>query len=347
MKIYYDEDANIDLIKGMRVAVIGYGSQGHAHANNLHDSGVNVVVGLRNGSNSWSKAEEAGLKVEEVQDAVNNSDLVMILAPDEFQKDIYEKQIQPNLKDNAILAFAHGFNIHFNKIITDDSNSVIMIAPKGPGHTVRSTYKNGGGVPSLIAVYKDAISDEAYCAKDVALSYAKANGGTRAGVLETSFREETETDLFGEQAVLCGGMTALIKAGYETLVEAGYSPEMAYFECLHETKLIVDLIHEGGIANMHYSISNTAEYGDYVSGPKVITEDTKIAMKGILENIQSGKFANEFLDDCRQSNDGSGGPAMKSNREATKNHSIETVGSELRSKMKFLNNEKLVDKEIN
>ena len=347
MKIYYDEDANIDLIKGMRVAVIGYGSQGHAHANNLHDSGVNVVVGLRNGSNSWNKAEEAGLKVEEVQDAVNNSDLVMILAPDEFQKDIYEKQIQPNLKDNAILAFAHGFNIHFNKIIPDNSNSVIMIAPKGPGHTVRSTYKNGGGVPSLIAVFKDAITDQAYCAKDVALSYAKANGGTRAGVLETSFREETETDLFGEQAVLCGGMTALIKAGYETLVEAGYSPEMAYFECLHETKLIVDLIHEGGIANMHYSISNTAEYGDYISGPKVITEDTKIAMKGILENIQSGKFANEFLEDCRQSNDGSGGPAMKSNREATRNHSIETVGSELRSKMKFLNNEKLVDKEIN
>ena len=347
MKIYYDEDANIDLIKGMRVAVIGYGSQGHAHANNLHDSGVNVVVGLRNGSNSWNKAEEAGLKVEEVQDAVNNSDLVMILAPDEFQKDIYEKQIQPNLKDNAILAFAHGFNIHFNKIIPDNSNSVIMIAPKGPGHTVRSTYKNGGGVPSLIAVYKDAITDQAYCAKDVALSYAKANGGTRAGVLETSFREETETDLFGEQAVLCGGMTALIKAGYETLVEAGYSPEMAYFECLHETKLIVDLIHEGGIANMHYSISNTAEYGDYISGPKVITEDTKIAMKGILEDIQSGKFANEFLEDCRQSNDGSGGPAMKSNREATRNHSIETVGSELRSKMKFLNNEKLVDKEIN
>ena len=331
----------------MRVAVIGYGSQGHAHANNLHDSGVNVVVGLRNGSNSWNKAEEAGLKVEAVQDAVNNSDLVMILAPDEFQKDIYEKQIQPNLKDNAILAFAHGFNIHFNKIIPDNSNSVIMIAPKGPGHTVRSTYKNGGGVPSLIAVYKDAITDKAYCAKDVALSYAKANGGTRAGVLETSFREETETDLFGEQAVLCGGMTALIKAGYETLVEAGYSPEMAYFECLHETKLIVDLIHEGGIANMHYSISNTAEYGDYISGPKVITEDTKIAMKGILENIQSGKFANEFLEDCRQSNDGSGGPAMKSNREATRNHSIETVGSELRSKMKFLNNEKLVDKEIN
>ena len=222
-----------------------------------------------------------------------------------------------------------------------------MIAPKGPGHTVRSTYKNSGGVPTLIAIFKDAISDKPFSAKDVALSYAKANGGTRAGVLETSFREETETDLFGEQAVLCGGMTALIKAGYETLVEGGYSPEMAYFECLHETKLIVDLIYEGGIANMHYSISNTAEYGDYVSGPKVITEDTKIAMKGILENIQSGNFANEFLDDCRQSNDGSGGPTMKSNREATKNHSIEAVGSELRSKMKFLNTKKLVDKEKN
>ena len=347
MKIFYDDDANLDIIKGMRVAIIGYGSQGHAHANNLNDSGVNVVVGLRSGSSSWSKAEEAGLNVENVEEAVIDSDLVMILAPDEFQKDIYEKQIQPNLKAGVILAFAHGFNIHFNKIIPDDSTSVIMIAPKGPGHTVRSTYKNSGGVPSLIAIFKDAISDKPFSAKDVALSYAKANGGTRAGVLETSFREETETDLFGEQAVLCGGMTALIKAGYETLVEGGYSPEMAYFECLHETKLIVDLIYEGGIANMHYSISNTAEYGDYVSGPKVITEDTKIAMKGILENIQSGNFANEFLDDCRQSNDGSGGPTMKSNREATKNHSIEAVGSELRSKMKFLNTKKLVDKEKN
>ena len=347
MKIYYEEDANLELIKEMQVAIIGYGSQGHAHANNLHESGVNVIVGLRKDSTSWIKAEEAGLKVQEVENAVSDSDLVMILAPDEFQKDIFEKQIQPNLKEDAILAFAHGFNIHFNKIIPANSNSVIMIAPKGPGHTVRSTYVNGGGVPSLIAVYKDAISNKDYSAKDIALSYAKANGGTRAGVLETSFREETETDLFGEQAVLCGGMTALIKAGYETLVEAGYSPEMAYFECLHETKLIVDLIHEGGIANMHYSISNTAEYGDYVSGPKVITEDTKIAMKGILENIQSGNFANNFLDDCRQSNDGAGGPIMKSNRDLTKNHSIERIGTELRSKMKFLNNKKLVDKEIN
>ena len=342
MKIYYDEDANIDLIKGMRVAVIGYGSQGHAHANNLHDSGVNVVVGLRNGSNSWSKAEEAGLKVEEVQDAVNNSDLVMILAPDEFQKDIYEKQIQPNLKDNAILAFAHGFNIHFNKIIPDDSNSVIMIAPKGPGHTVRSTYKNGGGVPSLIAVYKDAISDEAYCAKDVALSYAKANGGTRAGVLETSFREETETDLFGEQAVLCGGMTALIKAGYETLVEAGYSPEMAYFECLHETKLIVDLIHEGGIANMHYSISNTAEYGEYVSGKRIVDNKTKEKMKEVLKDIQSGKFTKQWMDEHK-----SGQKNFLKMRKDLADHPIEKVGKELRAMMPWIGKNKLVDKDKN
>ena len=271
----------------------------------------------------------------------------MILAPDEFQKDIYESEVKPNLKQEAILAFANGFNIHFEKILPPETNSVIMIAPKGPGHTVRSTYVNGGGVPSLIAVYRDSITNNDFSARDVALSYAKANGGTRAGVLETSFKEETETDLFGEQAVLCGGITALIKAGYETLVEAGYSPEMAYFECLHETKLITDLIQEGGIANMHYSISNTAEYGDYLSGPKVITDKTKEAMKEILENIQSGNFANEFLNDCRQSNDGSGGPFMKSNREATKSHPIEEVGKELRSKMKFLNSQKLVDKEIN
>jgi len=347
MKIYYDDDANIEIIQGMKVAIVGYGSQGHAHANNLHESEVDVTVALREGSSSWKKAEEAGLKVNTVSEAVKNSDLIMVLAPDEFQKDIYESEVQPNLKPNAILAFAHGFNIHFEKIIPAASNSVIMIAPKGPGHTVRSTYVNGGGVPSLIAVYKDALSDQEFSARDVALSYAKANGGTRAGVLETSFKEETETDLFGEQAVLCGGITALIKAGYETLVEAGYSPEMAYFECLHETKLITDLIQEGGIANMHYSISNTAEYGDYLSGPKVITDKTKEAMKEILENIQSGNFANEFLNDCRQSNDGSGGPFMKSNREATKTHPIEEVGRELRSKMKFLNSQKLVDKEIN
>ena len=347
MKIYYDQDANLEIIKKLSVTIIGYGSQGHAHANNLKDSGVDVTVGLREGSISWSKASEAGLKVLPVDQAVLNSDLVMILAPDEFQQGIFEKSIRPNLKSNAILAFAHGFNIHFKKIVPSETNSVIMIAPKGPGHTVRSTYLKGGGVPSLIAIFNDAMNKEEHSAKDIALSYAKANGGTRAGVLETTFKEETETDLFGEQAVLCGGLTALIKAGYETLVEAGYSPEMAYFECLHETKLITDLIQEGGIANMHYSISNTAEYGDYLSGPKVITENTKEAMREILGNIQSGNFADEFLDDCRQSNDGSGGPFMKLNRKSTKNHPIEEVGRELRSKMKFLKSEKLVDKEKN
>jgi len=347
MKIYYDDDANLELIKKLNVTIIGYGSQGHAHANNLKDSGVDVTVGLREGSSSWSKASEAGLKVMPVDQSVLNADLVMILAPDEFQKGVFEKSIKPNLKSNAILAFAHGFNIHFKKIVPSETNTVIMIAPKGPGHTVRSTYLNGGGVPSLIAIFNDAMQEGENSAKDIALSYAKANGGTRAGVLETTFKEETETDLFGEQAVLCGGLTALIKAGYETLVEAGYSPEMAYFECLHETKLITDLIQEGGIANMHYSISNTAEYGDYLSGPKVITEKTKEAMREILDNIQSGNFADEFLDDCRQSNDGSGGPFMKSNRKSTKNHPIEEVGRELRSKMKFLNSEKLVDIEKN
>ena len=346
MKIYYDDDANLELIKKLNVTIVGYGSQGHAHANNLNDSGVDVTVGLREGSSSWKKAEDAGLKVKCVAESVLDADMVMILVPDEFQKGIYENQIKPNLKSNAILGFAHGFNIHFKKIIPDQGNSVIMIAPKGPGHTVRNTYINGGGVPSLIAIYEDSTNGE-FSAKDIALSYAKANGGTRAGVLETTFKEETETDLFGEQAVLCGGITALIKAGYETLVEAGYSPEMAYFECLHETKLITDLIQEGGIANMHYSISNTAEYGDYLSGPKVITDKTKEAMKEILGNIQSGNFANEFLDDCRQSNDGSGGPFMKSNRKSTEDHPIEKVGKELRSKMKFLNSEKLVDKEKN
>ena len=346
MKIYYDEDAQIEIIRNMKVSIIGYGSQGHAHANNLNDSGVNVTVGLREGSASWKKAQDAGLKVQSVSDSIIEADMVMILAPDEFQKGIYENQIKPNLKPNAIIGFAHGFNIHFKKIIPQNSNSVIMIAPKGPGHTVRSTYLNGGGVPSLIAIFEDSTTGD-FSAKEIALSYAKANGGTRAGVLETTFKEETETDLFGEQAVLCGGITALIKAGYETLVEAGYSPEMAYFECLHETKLITDLIQEGGIANMHYSISNTAEYGDYLSGPKVITEKTKEAMKEILDNIQSGNFADEFLNDCRQSNDGSGGPFMKSNRKSTADHPIEKVGNELRSKMKFLNSEKLVDKEKN
>jgi len=347
MKIFYEDDADISIIQNLKVTIVGYGSQGHAHANNLHESGVDVTVALREGSSSWTKAESAGLKVAKVSNAVIGADLVMILAPDEFQQGLYESEIKPNLKPDAVLAFAHGFNIHFKKIIPGDNTSVIMIAPKGPGHTVRSTYLNGGGVPSLIAIYRDSISAKDFNAKDVALSYAKANGGTRAGVLETSFREETETDLFGEQAVLCGGMTALIKAGYETLVEAGYSPEMAYFECLHETKLIVDLLHEGGISNMHYSISNTAEFGDYLTGPRIITEETKKEMKKVLEDIQSGDFADKFLDDCRQSNDGSGGPFLKNNREKTKEHSIESVGKELRSKMKFLSEKKLVDKDKN
>ena len=347
MKIYYDEDANLEIIKNLKVTIVGYGSQGHAHANNLRDSGVNITVGLREGSSSWKKAESSGLKVSNVEDSVRDSDLVMILAPDEFQSDLYTKKIEQNLRKGAILAFAHGFNIHFKKINPSSDVSIIMIAPKGPGHTVRSTYLSGGGVPSLIAVYQDAITGKDYNAKDVSLSYAKANGGTRAGVLETSFREETETDLFGEQAVLCGGMTALIKAGYETLVEAGYSPEMAYFECLHETKLIVDLLHEGGISNMHYSISNTAEFGDYATGPRIITDETKKEMKKVLEDIQSGAFADRFLEDSRQSNDGSGGPFLKNNRKKTKEHSIESVGKELRSKMKFLSEKKLVDTDKN
>jgi len=347
MKIFYEDDADISIIQKLKVTVVGYGSQGHAHANNLNESGVDVTVALREGSSSWFKAKNAGLKVAKVSDAVSDADLVMILAPDEFQHGLYESEIKPNLKPNAVLAFAHGFNIHFKKIIPAETTSVIMIAPKGPGHTVRSTYVNGGGVPSLIAIYQDGINPISHSAKEIALSYAKANGGTRAGVLETTFKEETETDLFGEQAVLCGGMTALIKAGYETLVEAGYSPEMAYFECLHETKLIVDLIHEGGIANMHYSISNTAEFGDYVSGPEIITDTTKQSMREILKRIQTGEFADNFLNDCRQSNDGSGGPIMKANRKNTASHSIEQIGSELRSKMKFLNSERLVNKDKN
>ena len=347
MKIFYDDDADISIIQQLKVTIVGYGSQGHAHANNLHESGVDVTVALRDGSSSWKKAQAAGLKVAKVSDAVCDADLVMILAPDEFQLGLYESEIKANLKHDAVLAFAHGFNIHFKKIVPGEKTSVIMIAPKGPGHTVRSTYINGGGVPSLIAIYQDGVNPHNHSARDIALSYAKANGGTRAGVLETSFKEETETDLFGEQAVLCGGMTALIKAGYETLVEAGYSPEMAYFECLHETKLIVDLLHEGGISNMHYSISNTAEFGDYLTGPRIITEDTKKEMKKVLEDIQSGNFADKFLDDCRQSNDGSGGPFLKNNREKTKEHSIESVGKELRSKMKFLSEKKLVDKDKN
>ncbi|MEY3201805.1 MAG: hypothetical protein RIR70_1355, partial [Pseudomonadota bacterium] len=271
MKVYYDKDADLSLIKGKKVTIVGYGSQGHAHAQNLKDSGVNVTVGLRRGGASWAKAESAGLQVREVAESVKDADLVMILLPDEQIGAVYTQEIAPNMKQGAALAFAHGFNIHYGQVVPREDLDVIMIAPKGPGHLVRSTYTQGGGVPSLIAIYQDKSGK----ARDIALSYAAANGGTRGGVIETSFREETETDLFGEQVVLCGGTVELIKAGFETLTEAGYAPEMAYFECLHELKLIVDLIYEGGLANMHYSISNNAEYGDITRGPRIITDETK------------------------------------------------------------------------
>ena len=331
MKIYYDNDANIELIKNLNVTIVGYGSQGHAHANNLKDSGVNVTVALRESSSSWNKAIEAGLNVMSVEESIPNADLVMILAPDEFQKGIFEKNIKPNLKTDAILAFAHGFNIHFKKIIADETNSIIMIAPKGPGHTVRSTYLKGGGVPSLIAIYNDSLIKKDYSAKDIALSYAKANGGTRAGVLETSFKEETETDLFGEQAVLCGGLSELVKSGFETLVEAGYQPELAYFECLHEVKLIVDLMVKGGLSQMRDSISNTAEYGDYVSGKRLINNDTKKEMQKILKDIQDGTFAKNFVDECDNNK-----PLMTKLREENSKHEIEKVGKGLRAMFSWL-----------
>ena len=305
MKIYYDKDADLSLIKKKKVAIVGYGSQGHAHANNLQESGVKVCVGLRQGSASTTKAKKAGIKVKSVAEAVKWADVVMVLAPDEHQSALYRNEIEPNIRKGATMAFAHGFNIHFQQIIPRPDLDVIMVAPKGPGHLVRSTYKQGGGVPSLIAVFQDA-SDTA---KELALSYAAAIGAGRAGVIETTFKEETETDLFGEQTVLCGGITALIQAGFETLVEAGYAPEMAYFECLHETKLIVDLIYEGGIANMRYSISNTAEYGDFTRGPRIVTEESRKAMKEILEEIQSGRFAREFILENQ-----AGAPVMKAMR---------------------------------
>ena len=292
MQVYYDKDADLSIIQKMHVVVVGYGSQGHAHANNLRDSGVtSVTIGLRAGSGSWAKAENANFEVAEVPEAVKDADLVMILAPDELQQALYRDQIEPNVKQGATLAFAHGFNIHFGLIEPRADLDVIMIAPKGPGHTVRSTYVDGGGVPSLIAIAQDATGQ----AKNTALAYASANGGGRAGVIETTFREETETDLFGEQAVLCGGAAALVQAGFETLVEAGYAPEMAYFECLHELKLIVDLFYEGGVSNMWYSVSNTAEYGGLTRGPRIVTDETKREMKRILEEIQTGRFAREFV----------------------------------------------------
>ncbi len=338
MKVYYDKDADLSLIQSKKVAIIGYGSQGHAHANNLKDSGVDVVVGLRQGSTSAAKADAAGLANKSIEDAVKESDLVMILAPDEHQAELYRNEIGPNLKQGAALAFAHGFNVHFEQIEPREDIDVIMIAPKGPGHLVRSTYTQGGGVPSLIAISQNASGQ----AKELALSYASANGGGRAGIIETTFQEETETDLFGEQAVLCGGVTALIQAGFETLTEAGYAPEMAYFECLHETKLIVDLLYEGGIANMRYSISNTAEYGDITRGPRVITEETKKEMKKILTEIQTGEFAREFIGENL-----TGNATLKAKRRIAKAHQIEEVGGKLRSMMPWIQANQLVDKTKN
>ncbi len=336
--VYYDKDADLSLIQSKKVVILGYGSQGHAHAQNLKDSGVDVTVALRKGSKSWAKAEAAGLKVADVADAVKAADLVMILAPDEGQRKIYEDSVAPNLKKGAALAFAHGFNIHFGLIEPRPDLDVIMIAPKGPGHTVRSTYTQGGGVPSLIAVQQDASGQ----AKAIALSYASANGGGRAGIIETNFREETETDLFGEQAVLCGGATALVQAGFETLVEAGYAPEMAYFECLHELKLIVDLIYEGGIANMNYSISNTAEYGEYVTGPRIVTSETKAEMKRVLTDIQSGKFARDWMLENKVNQ-----ASFKATRQRNNAHPIEEVGAKLRDMMPWIKEKALVDKTKN
>ena len=338
MKIYYDKDADLSIIKGKKVAIVGYGSQGHAHANNLKDSGVDVTVGLRTGSASAEKAGSAGLNVMDIAAAVAAADVVMILAPDEYQAKIYREDVEPNIKQGATLAFAHGFNIHYGQIDPRADLDVIMVAPKGPGHLVRSTYTQGGGVPSLIAVYQDASGK----AKDTALSYASANGGGRAGIIETSFREETETDLFGEQAVLCGGATALVQAGFETLVEAGYAPEMAYFECLHELKLIVDLMYEGGIADMRYSISNTAEYGDMTRGPRIVNEETKEEMRYILEEIQSGEFAREFILENQ-----AGKPVMNAQRRITREHQLEVVGSQLREMMPWIKANKIVDKTKN
>jgi ketol-acid reductoisomerase len=338
MKVYYDKDADLSLIKSRQVTIVGYGSQGHAHAQNLKESGVNVTVGLRKDGASWKKAASAGHQVAEIAAAVKNADVVMILLPDEQQLDVYYKSVAPNLKKGAALAFAHGFNIHYNQIVPSDDVDVIMIAPKGPGHTVRSEYLKGGGVPSLIAVYQDKSGK----ARDIALSYAAAIGGTKGGVIETNFREETETDLFGEQAVLCGGAVELVKAGFETLTEAGYAPEMAYFECLHELKLIVDLMYEGGIANMNYSISNNAEYGEYVTGQRVIGDEARAAMKECLKNIQNGSYAKQFILEGRTNY-----PEMTARRRLNAEHPIEKVGGQLRAMMPWISKNKLVDQSKN
>ena len=338
MKVFYDKDCDLSLIKGKKVTIIGYGSQGHAHAQNLHDSGVKVTVGLRKGGASWDKAKKAGLTVKDVDDSVKGADVIMILLPDENIAQVYRDHVEPNAKKGAALAFAHGFNIHYGQITPRADLDVIMIAPKAPGHTVRNTYTQGGGVPHLVAVAQDKSGK----ARDLALSYAMANGGGRAGIIETNFREETETDLFGEQAVLCGGTVELIKAGFETLVEAGYAPEMAYFECLHELKLIVDLIYEGGIGTMNYSISNNAEYGEYVTGPKIVTDDTRNAMRRALKDIQTGEYAKSFILENR-----AGAPTLTSRRRLTAEHPIEKVGEQLRAMMPWIKANKLVDKSKN
>ena len=338
MKVYYDKDADLSLIKGKNVTIIGYGSQGHAHAQNLNDSGVKVTVGLRKGGASWAKAEKAGLKVAEIADAVREADVVMILLPDEQIAAVYNAEVAPNMKEGASLVFAHGLNVHYGQVVPRADVDVWMVAPKAPGHTVRGTYVQGGGVPHLIAIYQDKTGR----ARDLALSYASANGGGKAGIIETNFREETETDLFGEQAVLCGGTVELIKAGFETLVEAGYAAEMAYFECRHELKLIVDLIYEGGIANMNYSISNNAEYGEYVTGPRIVTDETKKAMKQALRDIQTGEYAKSFILENK-----AGAPTLISRRRLTEEHQIEVVGAKLREMMPWIKANKLVDKSRN
>lgn len=334
IKVYYDKDANLGVLKKKKIVIMGYGSQGHAHANNLKESGMDVTIGARKGS-SWDKAKAAGFKVMTPADAAKIADVIMILLPDEYQADIYNSEIAPNMKKGVYLAFAHGFNIHFGQIVPPADANVFMAAPKGPGHLVRSEYTKGSGVPCLIAIHQDPSKNT----KSIALAYASANGGGRAGIIETNFREETETDLFGEQAVLCGGVTSLIQAGFETLVEAGYAPEMAYFECLHEVKLIVDLIYEGGISNMRYSISNTAQYGDLTRGPRVVTEETKKEMKKILTEIQDGVFAKEWMLECRANK-----PVFNALTRKGEQHQIEEVGGRLRAMMPWLKKSKLVDK---
>jgi ketol-acid reductoisomerase len=338
LNVYYDKDCNLDIIKSKTVAMIGFGSQGHAHAENLRDSGVHVVIGLRAGGSSWAKAAAKGFEVLTVEEASAKGDVVMILLPDENQKEIYEAQIAPNLKSGAIIAFGHGFSIHYGRIIPASDINVMMVAPKAPGHTVRSEFVRGGGIPDLIAIGSNPSGDT----KEVALSYASAIGGGRTGIIETTFKDETETDLFGEQAVLCGGVSALIQAGFETLTEAGYPPEMAYFECLHEMKLIVDLIFEGGIADMRYSISNTAEYGDMVSGPRIINEESKKAMKQVLKEIQNGQFAKDFVLEGQ-----AGYPRMNAERNNLKNSQLEKTGERLRGMMPWIKANKIVNQETN